>query len=103
METLTGRNWHPSDRVIDNHVAQLRKKLESDGNEWIKTVRGVGYLFSGKVNVKPETETFCSIFLLASFANGELPIKHEVTKRNIDIRKALENSEFCPVRLALHI
>jgi len=56
METLTGRNWHPSDRVIDNHVAQLRKKIESDGNEWIKTVRGVGYLFSGKVNIKPETE-----------------------------------------------
>lgn len=51
METLTGRNWQPSDRVIDNHVAQLRKKLESsDEAEWIKTVRGVGYLFTGKVS-----------------------------------------------------
>ena len=50
METLTGRNWHPSDRVIDNHVVQLRKKLESDDEfEWIKTVRGSGYLFAGKV------------------------------------------------------
>lgn len=50
METLTGRNWHPSDRVIDNHVVQLRKKIESDDEfEWIKTVRGSGYLFAGKV------------------------------------------------------
>jgi len=57
MEALTGRNWHPSDRVIDNHVAQLRKKIETDGNEWIKTVRGVGYLFTGKVTIQSETET----------------------------------------------
>ena len=50
METLTGRNWHPSDRVIDNHVVQLRKKLESDDEfDWIKTVRGSGYLFAAKV------------------------------------------------------
>lgn len=49
MEQLTGRDWHPSDRVIDNHVAQLRKKIESsDGFEWIKTVRGTGYMFAGK-------------------------------------------------------
>lgn len=49
MERLTGRDWHPSDRVIDNHVAQLRKKIESsDGFEWIKTVRGTGYMFAGK-------------------------------------------------------
>lgn len=51
MEKLTGRDWHPSDRVIDNHVAQLRKKIESkEGVEWIKTVRGAGYLFSGKTS-----------------------------------------------------
>lgn len=48
MERLTGRDWHPSDRVVDNHVAQLRKKIESDsGFEWIKTVRGAGYMFTG--------------------------------------------------------
>jgi DNA-binding response OmpR family regulator len=50
MEQLTGRDWQTSDRVIDNHVAQLRKKLESeDGFEWIKTVRGTGYMFTGKI------------------------------------------------------
>lgn len=51
MEQLTGRDWQPSDRIIDNHVAQLRKKLESeDGFEWIKTVRGTGYMFVGKTS-----------------------------------------------------
>ena len=49
MERLNGRDWHPSDRVIDNHVAQLRKKIEIPGGiVWIKTVRGAGYLFTGK-------------------------------------------------------
>lgn len=51
MEQLTGRDWQPNDRVIDNHVAQLRKKIESDdGFEWIKTVRGTGYMFASKVS-----------------------------------------------------
>lgn len=51
MEKLTGRDWHPSDRIVDNHVAQLRKKIEKDNrDELIKTVRGAGYLFSGKTS-----------------------------------------------------
>jgi len=50
MERLSGRNSHSSDRLVDNHVAQLRKKIEcEDGVEWIKTVRGAGYMFTGKV------------------------------------------------------
>lgn len=49
MERLTGKSWHPSDRVIDNHVAQLRKKVEIEGDsELIKTVRGAGYMFTAK-------------------------------------------------------
>lgn len=49
MEQLTGKSSHPSDRIIDNHVAQLRKKVEV-GNEpgLIKTVRGAGYMFTAK-------------------------------------------------------
>lgn len=51
MEQLTGRDWQPNDRIIDNHVAQLRKKLESEDDfEWIKTVRGTGYMFAGKTS-----------------------------------------------------
>ncbi|MFK7891660.1 MAG: response regulator transcription factor [Granulosicoccus sp.] len=53
MESLTGRNWHPSDRLIDNHVAQLRKKIEASSEEaLIKTVRGAGYLFAGKITTQ---------------------------------------------------
>lgn len=49
MERLSGKEWHPSDRVVDNHVAQLRKKIEQDDDlEWIKTVRGAGYMFTGR-------------------------------------------------------
>ena len=50
MDSLKGRDWHPSDRVVDNLVAQLRKKLERpDRAPLIGTVRGVGYRFSGDV------------------------------------------------------
>ena len=50
MARLKGRDWHPSDRIIDNLVAQLRKKLERDGHSaMIDTVRGKGYRFSGTV------------------------------------------------------
>ncbi len=57
MGRLTGRDWNPSDRVVDNHVAQLRKKIEPpDGLEWIKTVRGTGYMFTGKATRQKQTE-----------------------------------------------
>ena len=48
MEQLTGRDWNPSDRLVDNHVAQLRKKMDQSAQEeLIKTVRGVGYRVEG--------------------------------------------------------
>lgn len=43
-----GRPFHPLNRNLDMHVSRLRKKLDSaqlPGNP-IKTVRGIGYLFS---------------------------------------------------------
>ena len=42
------RELSPLDRSIDNHVSQLRKKLGArcEGFERIKTIRGVGYLYS---------------------------------------------------------
>jgi two-component system response regulator CpxR len=36
----------PYDRFLDVHISHLRKKLES-GRSGIRTVRGVGYVFSG--------------------------------------------------------
>lgn len=42
-----GRRWMPSDRSLDTHVSNLRRKLGSrgDGSARIKTLRGQGYLF----------------------------------------------------------
>lgn len=44
-EAAMGRPLEPYDRSIDMHVSHLRKKLGPgrDGNDRIKTVRGVGY------------------------------------------------------------
>ncbi len=51
MDLLKGAEWSPVDRTIDNLVARLRKKIESDPDtpHLIKTVRGVGYIFTGDV------------------------------------------------------
>jgi DNA-binding response OmpR family regulator len=51
MDLLKGIEWSPVDRTIDNLVGRLRKKIESqpDAPELIKTVRGVGYVFTGEV------------------------------------------------------
>jgi two-component system response regulator CpxR len=42
------RQFDPFDRSIDTHVSNLRKKLgrQSDGSERIKSVRGVGYVYT---------------------------------------------------------
>ena len=51
MDLLKGVEWSPVDRTIDNLVGRLRKKIEvnPDSPELIKTVRGVGYVFTGEV------------------------------------------------------
>ncbi len=56
MELTKGRQWSPIDRSIDTQVTRLRKKIEySDGGpELIKTVRGLGYVFSADVQVEIE-------------------------------------------------
>lgn len=45
MDKLSGQEWTPFDRAIDNQVARLRKKIEPDPTNptIIKTVRGIGY------------------------------------------------------------
>jgi DNA-binding response OmpR family regulator len=48
-ETVLGRKAGPFDRAIDVHVSNLRKKLgAAQQGEWIKAVRGNGYLFVGR-------------------------------------------------------
>jgi two-component system response regulator CpxR len=45
---VLGREFSPYDRSVDVHVSNLRKKLgeRPDGAERIKSVRGVGYIYT---------------------------------------------------------
>jgi len=43
---LYQRESTPSERSLDVHMSHLRKKLEGGERALIRTVRGVGYLFS---------------------------------------------------------
>jgi DNA-binding response OmpR family regulator len=51
MEHIHGRDAGPFDRAIDVQIARLRRKIESDAAnpELIKSVRGVGYIFTARV------------------------------------------------------
>lgn len=48
MDLTKGQQWAALDRSIDNKVAILRKKIEANPNkpDLIKSVRGVGYIFT---------------------------------------------------------
>jgi DNA-binding response OmpR family regulator len=45
LDVVWGYTAFPTTRTVDNHIASLRGKLESNPDEprWIKTVHGVGY------------------------------------------------------------
>ena len=51
LDLVHGREWSAYDRSIDNLVARLRRKIESDPRrpKMIKSVRGAGYLFAAKL------------------------------------------------------
>jgi DNA-binding response OmpR family regulator len=53
-----GRKFFAYDRSIDMHVSKLRKKLgpQPDGDERIKTIRGVGYIYAQPGEPATETE-----------------------------------------------
>jgi two-component system response regulator CpxR len=48
VEQVLGRQFSPFDRSIDLHISNLRKKLgpHADGTERIRSVRGIGYLYT---------------------------------------------------------
>jgi two-component system phosphate regulon response regulator OmpR len=51
MDLTRGRNLEAFDRSIDAQIARLRKKIEADVANplLIKSVRGIGYVFTGKI------------------------------------------------------
>jgi two-component system OmpR family response regulator len=51
MDQTRGRTWEAFDRAIDAQVTRLRRKLLDDGANptRIKSIRGVGYLFTPRV------------------------------------------------------
>ncbi len=52
MDLTRGRAFEAFDRTIDAQIARLRKKIEADPKHpaLIKSVRGVGYVFTAKVD-----------------------------------------------------
>jgi two-component system, OmpR family, response regulator CpxR len=56
VKSILGRNFSPSDRSIDTHVSNLRKKLGhyADGIERIKTIRTVGYIYANHSDAPKE-------------------------------------------------
>ncbi|MDK9697901.1 MAG: response regulator transcription factor [Siculibacillus sp.] len=53
LDNLRGLEWSPLDRSVDTLVSRLRKKIEPtpDHPQLIKTVRGVGYVFTLEVKL----------------------------------------------------
>jgi two-component system OmpR family response regulator len=52
IEKLWGDDFFGDERVVDTHIARLRKKIEPDSTQpsYIKTVTGVGYRFDDDIN-----------------------------------------------------
>jgi DNA-binding response OmpR family regulator len=47
VDEVLGRRFSPFDRSIDMHVSKIRRKLgDSDAEDYIKTIRGSGYIFA---------------------------------------------------------
>lgn len=50
LNTIWGYDFIGESRALDVHIRSLRKKLEDDGEKYIKTVRSVGYRFVEKAD-----------------------------------------------------
>jgi len=50
LDNVWGTNVYVEDRTVDVHIRRLRKAISGGGHEdFIQTVRGAGYRFSGKL------------------------------------------------------
>jgi len=48
LEHCFDYSFESYDRIVDTHVKNMRSKMGPLGSQWIETVRGYGYRFSGK-------------------------------------------------------
>jgi two-component system phosphate regulon response regulator PhoB len=52
LDNVWGTNVYVEDRTVDVHIRRLRKAISGEGHEdFIQTVRGSGYRFSGKIKL----------------------------------------------------
>ena len=61
---LFEREATPYDRFLDVHISHLRKKLQG-GRKLIRTIRGVGYVFTGTARGLPAIPLNVSVLLAA--------------------------------------
>jgi DNA-binding response OmpR family regulator len=47
VDRVWGRDQYPTPRAVDNAIVRLRQALLDEGNELIRSVRGVGYQWAG--------------------------------------------------------
>ncbi len=49
VDRAWGHETFASERIVDNHIANLRRKIETDpaNPQYIRNVRGLGYRFDG--------------------------------------------------------
>ena len=48
LEQVWGYDYFGGSRTVDVHVRRIRAKIEREGHTYIRTVRGVGYIFEPK-------------------------------------------------------
>ena len=90
LELAHDRGWEPFDRSIDIRISRLRKKIEADASkpEVIKTVRGVGYIYSmSGFHSRPDDP---------AFSDSQLGCRHHQRlldlARDIDARGGVRDS-----------
>jgi DNA-binding response OmpR family regulator len=45
LEQVWGYDYYGGSRTVDVHIRRIRSKIEREGSAYIRTVRGVGYIF----------------------------------------------------------
>jgi len=55
LDEIWGYNYYGGTRTVDVHIGRLRTKIETGNQSFIRTVRGVGYMFTDSDDFIEET------------------------------------------------